>query len=139
MNEIEAIEEKNTIKLILDKNNIPINVVISHTLKSKNILDMLILSNLSKKFNISEKVSIEEDKVTKDLKIFEKSNAFNLKNEFDKKEIIITINSIKKILIWRKYLIKVFHLEIQILVSLKMIFLLHLDIFILKNTINFSF
>jgi len=139
LNEIEAIEEKNTIKLILDKNNIPINVVISHNLKSKNILDTLIFSNLSKKFTISEKVSVEEDKVTKDLKIFEKSNAFNLKNEFDKKEIIITINSIKKILIWRKYLIKVFHLEIQILVSLKMIFLLHLDIFILKNTINFSF
>ena len=122
LNEIESIEEKNTIKLILDKNNIPINVVISHNLKSKNILDILILSNLSKKFNISEKVSVEEDKDAKDLKIFEKSNAFNLKNEFDKKEITITINSIKKIIIWRKYLIKVIHLEIQILVSLKMIF-----------------
>ena len=94
---------------------------------------MLILSNLSKKFTISEKVSIEEDKDAKDLKIFEKSNAFNLKNEFDKKEITITINSIKKIIIWRKYLIKVFHLEIQILVSLKIIFLLYLDIFKLKK------
>ena len=96
MNEIESIEEKNTIKLILDKNNIPINVVISHNLKSKNISDMPILSNLSKKFTISEKVSVEEDKDAKDLKIFEKSNAFNLKNEFDKKEITININSIKK-------------------------------------------
>jgi len=133
LNEIESIEEKNTIKLILDKNNIPINVVISHNLKSKNILDMLILSNLSKKFTISEKEYVEEDKDAKDLKIFEKSNAFNLKNEFDKKEITITINSIKKIIIWRKYLIKVFHLEIQILISLKMIFLLYLDIFILKK------
>ena len=94
---------------------------------------MLILSNLSKKFTISEKVSVEEDKDAKDLKIFEKSNAFNLKNEFDKKEITITINSIKKIIIIWKYLIKVFHLEIHILVSLKMIFLLYLDIFILKK------
>ena len=95
MNEIESIEEKNTIKLILDKNDVPINVVISHNLKSKNILDMLILSNLSKKFTISEKVSVEEDKDAKDLKIFEKSNAFNLKNEFDKKEITININYFK--------------------------------------------
>jgi len=96
LHEIESIDEKGTVKLILDKNNIPINITISDNLKSKNILDTLIYSTLSKKFTLSEKISIEEDKVPKDLKIFEKSNAFNPKEELDKKEITITIHSIKK-------------------------------------------
>jgi len=88
LHEIESIDEKGTVKLILDKNNIPINITISDNLKSKNILDTLIYSTLSKKFTLSEKISIEEDKVPKDLKIFEKSNAFNLKmNSIKKKSL----------------------------------------------------